>query len=129
MDFSTSRMRRASEPALPMINVVFLLLIFFLMSAQISTPPPVEVSPPAASGAEAAVAESVLYVTREGVLAMGEARAEAVWAMLAAMDEENRQMPMTLNVDGALPAADLARVLGRLSALGFENLHLATRPD
>ena len=38
MEFSTPRMRRAAEPALPMINVVFLLLIFFLMSAQIAAP-------------------------------------------------------------------------------------------
>ena len=33
MDFSPPKPRRESEPALPMINVVFLLLVFFLMSA------------------------------------------------------------------------------------------------
>jgi len=41
MEFARPRHRRPLEPIVPMINVVFLLLIFFLMSAQIRTPRPV----------------------------------------------------------------------------------------
>ena len=108
MDFSLPRGRKASEPALPMINVVFLLLIFFLMSAQIAAPPPFDVTPPKASSDSAAEGERVLYIARDGQLALAQARDEAVWDTLGGPGAG--EGGLTLAVDGGLPAATLARV-------------------
>ena len=46
-----ARPRRPRESAVPMINIVFLLLIFFLMTATIAPPAPFAVTPPAAERA------------------------------------------------------------------------------
>ena len=53
MEFApASRPHTPRESVVPMINVVFLLLIFFLMTAQITAPTPVEVTPPSVTLAD-----------------------------------------------------------------------------
>ncbi len=44
MQFPDDTPRRGGDNLLPMINVVFLLLIFFLISAEMTPPEPFEVS-------------------------------------------------------------------------------------
>ncbi|MDF1727893.1 MAG: biopolymer transporter ExbD [Sulfitobacter sp.] len=116
-----------SEPALPMINVVFLLLIFFLMSAQIVAPPPFEVTPPEAQAGRALAEDLRLQVSATGALALGEATDASVWSALA--EVENRaDRKLLIRADAALPASQLAALMARLSALGFETIALATVP-
>ncbi len=124
MDFSQPKPRRHTEPALPMINVVFLLLIFFLMSAQIVTPPPLDVQLPRTARGEAPQEDLRLHMSADGALALGDLREAAVWEMLSQTRAADTRV--LIRADAALPAADLAVVLGRLSALGFEGVQLAT---
>ena len=52
MDFAPRRPARpARENIVPMINVVFLLLVFFVMTAQIAPPDPFDIAPPEAGDA------------------------------------------------------------------------------
>lgn len=127
MDFARPRPRRPSEPALPMINVVFLLLIFFLMSAQIAPPPPLELTPPRANGETPASGAQVLYISRDGALAYGTARDETVWPMLTELAQSQDQS-LLIRADARLDAGELARILARLSAMGLTDLRLATVP-
>lgn len=128
MDFSQPRPRRQSEPALPMINVVFLLLIFFLMSAQIIAPPPLEITPPSAERGAAPEDDLRLHMSAEGTLALGDLRGAAVWDRLAEM-QDSAKTTVLIRADATLPAAELASVLTRISALGFERVQLATDPS
>ncbi|WP_114964606.1 ExbD/TolR family protein [Alkalilacustris brevis] len=123
--FARPRPRPARESAVPMINIVFLLLIFFLMSAQIAPPEPFDVSPPEAQTQlpEAGRDPDALYLGADGRLAFGPARDEAVWPALAARDEA----PLVLRVDAAAPGAELAAVLARLSGLGIARVSLITQ--
>ncbi|WP_273523720.1 ExbD/TolR family protein [Rhodosalinus sediminis] len=114
--------RRAGESVVPMINVVFLLLIFFLMTAEIAPPPPLEVAPPAAEAPPAPGGEAALHVAADGRLAYRDARGEGVWPALA--DREG-EAALPLRADAALPAAELARLLGRLAAAGVGEVDLA----
>jgi biopolymer transport protein ExbD len=125
MEFSSPAPRRRSEPALPMINVVFLLLIFFLMSAQIVTPPPFDVTPPEAEGGGLAAGDLVLHISAEGQLALGDAEEDGIWDALAAI-EDPKSLPLLIRADAALPASRLAKVLARVSPLGFARIELAT---
>ena len=125
MDFSHPKPRRQSEPALPMINVVFLLLIFFLMSAQIVAPPPIEVTPPVAEQSDTPQDDVRLHMSADGVLARDDLRGAAVWDTLEQM-QSSAGVTVLVRADAALPAADLASVLTRLSALGFDRIQLAT---
>lgn len=114
MQFPAEDKRDKAENIVPMINVVFLLLIFFLMTAQITPPAPLEVSPPRAEGA-ALDPEQALYVDAAGHLAYGTARDQAA---LDALANRAADTPLPLYADAALPGSDLARLMTRLAGLG-----------
>ena len=120
MRFASPRRRRPVENIVPMINVVFLLLIFFLMTARIGPSDPIEVDPPTAR-AEDAVRDGdlVLHVSASGELALGEVRGGDVWAALDGAGA------LTLRADAVLDAVRLAQILSRLAEIGITDVFLA----
>ena len=123
MDLSQSPRREARESIVPMINVVFLLLIFFLMTAQIAPPEPFEVSPPESSAEGPAEARAVLHVAGTGELAFNDARGEAVFAALDGLGEAET---LKLRADRSVPAEKIAALLGRLAGLGISKIELVS---
>jgi biopolymer transport protein ExbD len=123
MNFEEPPRREPPESVVPMINVVFLLLIFFLMTAQIVPPEPFEVEPPDSVEAEPGAAALVLQVAETGETAFGEARGETALAAVAA---EAAGEPVAVRAHAALPADELARVLASLAGHGVEAIELAT---
>jgi biopolymer transport protein ExbD len=83
---ATPRPIRPREAVVPMINVVFLLLIFFLMTAVIAPPEPFAVDVPQSEGDDPAGTPAALYVGADGALAWGALRGKAVFAALAEHD-------------------------------------------
>ena len=114
--------RRPPESVVPMINVVFLLLIFFLMTAQIAPPDPVEVTPPVAAPGGVNDATLTLFVAADGTLAHDDARGEAALTALLAAPTA----PLTIKADAGVPATTVAALLPRLAAGGFEAITLVT---
>ncbi len=126
MEFPRPRVRTRPEAIVPMINVVFLLLIFFLMTAEIAPPAPFDVTPPQA-GAEAGIeAGTVLHLSADGRVAFGGAEGAAAWDALAARAEGAGPLPV--RADAALPAAEFAALLRRLAETGAADVELAVRP-
>ncbi|RAP41558.1 hypothetical protein BYZ73_09855 [Rhodovulum viride] len=119
------RQRRQGESIVPMINVVFLLLIFFLMSARLVPPAPFETAPPQADAAEPATGD-MLHLSAAGDLAFGDLRGEAVFAALAARPEG--AAPLVIRADAGVEAVALARIAARLTAEGRGPLRLVTVP-
>ncbi|RJK93097.1 biopolymer transporter ExbD [Paracoccus aestuarii] len=105
--------RPRGESIIPMINVVFLLLIFFLLTAQIARPVPFPLTPPEGQSPVASDGVEALFVGPDGSLAWGDARGEAVWDAIAARPDPG---PVEIRADAALPAAVLAGLLARLRA-------------
>ena len=117
------RPRRAPrEPVVPMINVVFLLLIFFLMTAQIVPPTPFDLSLPNASSDED-TGQTALYISADGDIAFETERGDAALARAAALPD---QTPLRLYADADLPASTLAQILTRLAALGATRVEIVT---
>ncbi|MFT7594707.1 MAG: biopolymer transport protein ExbD [Paracoccaceae bacterium] len=126
MQFSAPRPpRRTRENIVPMINVVFLLLIFFLMTAQIAPPDPFDVTPPGSTSDAPSDGPATLYIAADGTLAYQGARGAAVFAALALQDFSD---PLQIRADAALKASDLARLLPKLAAAGITDLALVTAP-
>lgn len=129
--------KRPGLSLLPMINVVFLLLIFFLISARMTPPEAFSVTPPTAALAQAAEADGrfVLLVGLDGRLgyrdrvddaaldALRQARAQHCALADCTADPPR----LDLRVDGGLAARDLARILPRVAPLGFDRTALVTR--
>ena len=124
MQSSAPRHRRAIEPIVPMINVVFLLLIFFLMSAQIAPPAPFELTLPEGAEGERAGPADTLYIDAEGRLAFNAARGAAVMDALAARATPGA--PLYIRADAAMEARALARLLPQLAARGIERVEIVT---
>lgn len=103
--------RPRGESIIPMINVVFLLLIFFLLTAQIAPSTPFPLTPPDSASDIPAEARDVLFISATGELAWNEARGEAVWDAIAAREGQG---PVELRADAAADAAALAAHLKRL---------------
>lgn len=123
MRFAKPPRRALPESIVPMINVVFLLLIFFLMSARLAPPPALDVDLPQAEGEAQAIDKASLYLSVDG-LAMGALQGDAIWPALAALPKG--QM-LTLHADAALAGADVAKTLARLAELGITQVELAVR--
>ena len=119
MQFARPKRRQPREAIVPMINVVFLLLIFFLMTATIAPPDPLDVSPPLAASDPAERAQA-LVVSADGTLAFGTARGQA--AIVAALSVG----PLTIRADAGLPGAELAGILARLADLGAGQVQIVT---
>ena len=118
MRFAQKAKRERRESIVPMINVVFLLLVFLLLTAQMAAPPPLDVTPPVASLSDTATPDTVLHVAADGSLALNDLRGEAA---LAAIPPGGA---VYLRVDANLAAAELAALLPRLAKA--DQLHLIT---
>lgn len=115
---------RPREAIVPMINVVFLLLIFFLMTASIGTPPPFDLALPEGAGEAQADAPDTLFVSADGTLAFGVGRGPEALAAIAGIAGSGRSLD--IRADRDLPADVLARLLPRLAALGLSDVRLVT---
>jgi biopolymer transport protein ExbD len=114
MHIDMPRRKPRGESIIPMINVVFLLLIFFLLTAQISPSTPFPVTPPDSSSDIATHAQDVLYISAAGELAWNGARGDAVWAMIA--DRKDTTL-VQIRADATTPAAMLAAHLKHLRSV------------
>jgi biopolymer transport protein ExbD len=101
-----------------MINVAFLLLVFFLMAAVIAPPDPEPVDLPVTVADTAPDAEVRLTLTDTGELSGPEGAID-----LAQMAGRS----VLLRVDATTPGTDLAGALARLSAAGAGDIQLLAR--
>jgi biopolymer transport protein ExbD len=125
MNFAPARKRRMDQDRaiVPMINVVFLLLVFFLMTASLTPPPPLAITAPTADTPRIDPQPGTLHIGADGMLAYGDAMGDAVLAALARRPAEGA---LPILADAAYPAADLARLLPELAALGITEIRLIT---
>ncbi|RNF33675.1 biopolymer transporter ExbD [Paracoccus methylarcula] len=109
--------RPRGESIIPMINVVFLLLIFFLLTAQITQSPPFELEPPESEAeissrhGEEQRDRNVLYVSTAGELAYNETRGDDIWAEIGA---RKGGAPLEIRADKGVNATQVAALLKRL---------------
>ncbi|KEO61597.1 biopolymer transporter ExbD [Thioclava indica] len=126
--------RALSEPLLPMINVVFLLLVFFLLAATLARPAPFTVTPPEARSDTAPDPGALtLYLDAKGETGFGTERGAGALAALGQAAEAARAQcgdcadTLQLRADAGVPGAALADLLPQLAALGFRDLSLVVR--
>lgn len=122
MDFSDPPRKPRTESIVPMINVVFLLLIFFLMTSNLVEPEPFEVAPPRSASDIEPQAERMLYVDKTGRISFDGAEGNAALAALAGVSETDSVIQIRADAD--LEAQKLARLLGELAQAGMIRVEL-----
>ncbi|MQY44428.1 biopolymer transporter ExbD [Epibacterium sp. SM1969] len=126
MDFSTPPKPARTESIVPMINVVFLLLIFFLMTSHLAQPEPFEVTPPEAVSERETESDPVLYVGKEAELAFEDSQGDAAIAALRGAVEDGAVVQV--RADGELKAQSMAKLLRQLSEAGLSRVELVVAP-
>ncbi len=127
MNLPPATRRVPTESIVPMINVIFLLLIFFLMTSQVAPPVPIEIAAPGAKAGDDPGAELKLYLDAQGEPYLGQYRGEAVFAALGREVGEHRRI--LLAADRQVEAARPAAALRRLAATGVAHVELIVAPD
>lgn len=131
MQFQTPRPKNDDERILPLINVVFLLLIFFMLAGKLAASDPFEIAPPQ-SASESSIGAEVLLVQvgAEGQLALeGEilTKSDLQTAVTERMSADPNT-PIQLKADAAAKATEVVAVMQLLRAAGVERLRLLTQP-
>jgi biopolymer transport protein ExbD len=125
------RPRRSADSEdriLPLINVVFLLLVFFMVGGRLAPPDPFALVPPR-SEAEARPAKGVVVVlAADGRLAVNGASVEppGLTEAVRAARAATPVLVVSLRVDAAASGGRLVAVLAALRSAGVEDARLAT---
>ena len=127
---SERKTSRRLEPVLPMVNLVFLLLIFFLMTAIIAPHPPLEVREPEAGGAAGFEPASLrVAVAPDGTVHFGNSTgAAALDELTVALEGASGRLPVVIHADGAAPALAVVRLNAALSQLVYDPVWLVAEP-
>jgi biopolymer transport protein ExbD len=113
----------------PLIDVVFLLLIFFIVTTVFVKETGVDVSKPRAASSEDLDRQAILIaVTSEGRVWQGgrEIGHDGVRAVVSALLEETPGTPIVIRADAAAPTEDTVRVIDSAKLAGAETVSLAT---
>lgn len=131
MAFGKPVRRRPDEDQriMPLINVVFLLLIFFMVAGQLSKTDPVKIEPPLSeSEKEPGAREIQVLIAPDGRLLLGgeEIGAGDLSARLAGILEDQKHKTVHVKADGSADALDVIAVLDRIKAAGVKKVRLLT---
>lgn len=131
--------RETNDRLIPLINVVFLMLIFFLLAGSIRPPVPFDIRLPISQSEQIRTKESLVVmvgadgqISIEGKLLEGE-RAEGLRDVLAAQwaaieSTANLQLrKVEIRADQMLPVAKLSLILSAISGAGADEISLITQ--
>ncbi len=137
MRFTVRQTRAKTDDALiPLINVVFLMLIFFMVAGQITPPEALLVEPPSSQQGRLTEPERLrLLMDAKGRVALdgelippaqlSQRLAVRMASMRAAQnDDDASRIGITLKADAAVTQGQLRQLLEQLRALGVERLQL-----
>jgi len=130
MHFPERRPDPTEERILPLINVVFLLLIFFMLAGSLTVREPFAVTAPASQSETRPEPEPRrLLLGIDGQLALdGEVLPEAaVLAAIVSALVDDPELRVELKADAGIPGNRVVTLLEALHASGLEKVSLMTR--
>lgn len=130
MEFPGRKPLKGGINLIPLINVVFLLLIFFMVSSTLVTPDRFDVELPDSDQARASSSRPlVVLVGADGGLALNNREVDLgdLEPLLAAARADNPDAGVLVKADAAATTGDVVNVLRRARAAGVERVAMATR--
>lgn len=119
--------RRRSEPMIALINIVFLMLVFFLISASIAPPLDPRVSLAETGALDGRAPPDAAVILPDGTLVYRGAEVTVADYLAARRAEEGAEVPaLRLVPDRDLPARDLVSIAGALRRGGAAEVWIVT---
>lgn len=131
MQFSRKQRARSNgdESILPLTNVVFLLLIFFMLAGTLSSPDAFDIKPPVSTSEAQARRDGLeIQVASDGQIALDGTAVDLddLEKQARAALESNPGLALRLKADGAGDATRVVAVMQVLRKAGGERLRLIT---
>ncbi len=124
--FSPARHGEKPDPLIPMINVVFLLLTFFIIAGTIQATEMLDVDPPEVAAKGTPVEEGpLILVDCDGVIVLGDdtlSQEDLVTRLNQLMP--NKDQPVRVKVDRAARAQQILPLLKALSENGIKQVQM-----
>ncbi len=114
---------------LPLINVVFLLLIFFIMTGALHAVDYFNVNPPSSTSEfQTSLDDTVILVGADGRVAIDNIEVDVVDLQLAVSDKlaKNSGAVFRIKADGRVDAARVVEVMELIEAVGVRRVMLLT---
>lgn len=121
MRLAAALRKRSADWVLQFVNIVFLLLLYFLISGSISRHPEPGLLLPAAPAVNGMPAGPLVEIAASGTITIT-GQAVAADALAAGLSNVPRGTPVTVSADKRLKASALIAVLKQLRSLGFERI-------
>lgn len=124
--------RTRIEPIVSMIDVVFFLLVFFMLIGRMDATSPFEVTPPLGrTGTELPGGGVIVAVGEDGQQALNgvSMTQEALVAMLAEMLAADSALPVRVNAHHGASLGSVLPLLGRLEDIGLTDVALVVTPN
>lgn len=130
MEFPRRRRGDGHEPVIPLINIIFLLLIFFLVTGTLRSAELLQIDPPrSGGGANADADQPTLLVAADGRLALGGqlVTLSSLHPLLATSGVGGAPPDhVVVRADGKVRAERLLEVMEALRASGVQEISLIT---
>ncbi len=113
----------------PLIDIVFLLLVFFMLTSTFMIPEAVELELPESSSAQVSdITPIVISLNQAGQLGLNGERIELeqLRAAIEPLIKENADAPITLKSDASTQVQQLLQVMDEIRAAGGTDVALAT---
>jgi biopolymer transport protein ExbD len=130
VNFDKKRQKAPYESVVPLINVVFLLLIFFLLAGTLKPSEPINVVVPQGEIDEVDPSDPLtIFVDEDGLVYIRDniLGPEVVATYIAAIFAEERRPEILIKADAKAPAQDVVTVLENLREIGVESVRVITQ--
>lgn len=135
MQFRRQPRENDSVNLTPLIDVVFLLLIFFMVSTTFTKETHLSIDLPEAEGEpseDAARAPIDIVITAEGAYSVNgrslvNSKIATLKSALEKVSEGDSQLPLTITADAQAPHESVVRAMDAAGQLGFVHLSITTR--
>lgn len=134
MRFARRRRAEVDVNLTPLIDVVFLLLIFFMVSTTFTKETHMSIDLPEASGDSARISEKQIEIsiTRSGEFAINEVALikhdlASLKSAIEKVSAGENTMPMIITADASTPHQSVVTVMDAAGQLGFVKLSITTK--
>lgn len=131
MRFSSGRPRRVALDMTPLIDVVLMLVIFFMLTTTFVLSPGIEVDLPRGhTSQEPRERDAIITMTREGAIYFQNAQVslETLRAVLQRAHHRQPELRVVIKADTLVPHGRVVAVMDIAKYLGIERLAVATAP-